>query len=97
MVNVIVTGVAGRMGGQILRMIPGAEGLRVVGAVERPGWSGPGDAGVAAGMPSLGIPVTDDLAGLLGRVEGGARLGGGFQIGQALAGQGMGERIGIER
>jgi 4-hydroxy-tetrahydrodipicolinate reductase len=68
-VNVIVTGVAGRMGGQILRMMHGAEGLRLVGAVERPGWSGPGDAGVAAGMPSIGIPVTEDLVALLGRVK----------------------------
>jgi 4-hydroxy-tetrahydrodipicolinate reductase len=69
MVNVIVTGVAGRMGGTILRMMRGAEGLRVVGALERPGWSGPGDAGEAAGMAAIGLPVTDDLPGLLGRVR----------------------------
>jgi 4-hydroxy-tetrahydrodipicolinate reductase len=68
-VNVIVTGVAGRMGGQILRMMRDAEGLRLVGALERPGWSGPGDAGEAAGLPALGIPVVDDLPGLLGRVK----------------------------
>jgi 4-hydroxy-tetrahydrodipicolinate reductase len=69
MVNVIVTGVAGRMGGTILRMMRGTEGLRVVGAVERPGWSGPGDAGEVAGIGAIGVPVTDDLAALLGRVQ----------------------------
>ncbi len=69
MVNVIVTGVAGRMGGQILRMMRAAEGVKLVGALERPGWSGPGDAGEAAGMAALGLPVTDDLAALLGRVK----------------------------
>ncbi len=68
MVNVIVTGVAGRMGGQILRMMRGAEGVKLVGALERPGWSGPGDAGEAAGIASIGLPVTDDLPALLGRV-----------------------------
>ncbi|HET8733339.1 MAG TPA: 4-hydroxy-tetrahydrodipicolinate reductase [Anaeromyxobacteraceae bacterium] len=69
MVNVIVTGVAGRMGGTILRMMRGADGIRVVGGVERPGWSGPGDAGEAAGMGKIGAPVSDDLAALLGRVK----------------------------
>jgi 4-hydroxy-tetrahydrodipicolinate reductase len=69
MVNVIVTGVAGRMGGQILRVMRADERVRLVGAVERPGWSGPGDAGEAAGIPSIGLPVTDDLAALLSRVK----------------------------
>ena len=40
-----------------------------MGALERPGWSGPGDAGEAAGIPSIGLPVASDLAGLLGRVK----------------------------
>ena len=53
MVNVIVTGVAGRMGGQILRMLRATEGFRLVGALERPGYAGPRDAGEAAG------PVAD--------------------------------------
>ncbi len=69
MVNVIVTGVAGRMGGTILRMMRGAEGLRVVGGVERPGWTGPADAGEAAGVGTLGAPLTDDLGALLDRVK----------------------------
>jgi 4-hydroxy-tetrahydrodipicolinate reductase len=61
MVNVVVTGVAGRMGGQILRAIRAAEGLAVVGAVERAGWTGPRDAGEAAGLPALGIRVEESL------------------------------------
>jgi 4-hydroxy-tetrahydrodipicolinate reductase len=65
MVNVVVTGVAGRMGGQILRSIRAAEGLAVVGGVERPGWDGPRDVGEAAGLPALGMPVSDSLAATL--------------------------------
>jgi 4-hydroxy-tetrahydrodipicolinate reductase len=65
MVNVVVTGVAGRMGGQILRMLRATEGFRLVGALERPGYAGPRDAGEAAGSPAIGVPVGEDLAALL--------------------------------
>ena len=65
MVNVVVTGVAGRMGGQILRALRGAEGLSAVGAVERPGYQGPADAGEAAGMGRSGIPLGVDLGSML--------------------------------
>jgi len=65
MVNVVVTGVAGRMGGQILRMMRDVPGLRLVGAVERPGFAGPRDAGEAAGLPRLGVHVAEDLAAAL--------------------------------
>jgi 4-hydroxy-tetrahydrodipicolinate reductase len=61
MVKVVVTGVAGRMGGQILRTMRASEGLEVVAGVERPGWTGPRDAGAAAGLPALGIPVEESL------------------------------------
>ena len=69
MVNVVVTGVAGRMGGQILRMLREAGNLAVVGAVERPGYDGPRDAGEAAGLPRLGVPVAHDLQPLLYAVK----------------------------
>ena len=69
MVNVVVTGVAGRMGGTILRMLRDTDGLRLVGAVERPGWSGPGDAGEAAGFGPIGVPVGNDLAAVLARTQ----------------------------
>jgi 4-hydroxy-tetrahydrodipicolinate reductase len=65
MVNVVVTGVAGRMGGHILRLLEQSPDLALVGAVERPGWNGPRDAGVAAGLPALGVQVGEDLAAVL--------------------------------
>jgi 4-hydroxy-tetrahydrodipicolinate reductase len=69
MVNVVVTGVAGRMGGQILRMLREAGNLALVGTVERPGYTGPRDAGEAAGLPRIGVPVADDLRPLLDTVQ----------------------------
>jgi 4-hydroxy-tetrahydrodipicolinate reductase len=69
MVNVVVTGAAGRMGSTILRMTRGAEGLAAVGAVERPGWNGPRDAGEAAGLGPTGVPLGDDLGEVLDRVK----------------------------
>jgi 4-hydroxy-tetrahydrodipicolinate reductase len=61
MVNVVVTGAAGRMGTQIVRLVAAAEGLKLTGAVERPGHAGQ-DAGALAGIPPLGVTVVDDLA-----------------------------------
>jgi len=69
MVNVVVTGAAGRMGGQILRMLRGAQGLSVVGGVERAGFAGPSDAGEAAGMGRIGAPLGDDLGRMLDQVR----------------------------
>jgi 4-hydroxy-tetrahydrodipicolinate reductase len=69
MVNVVVTGVAGRMGSQILRMLRDASGLALVGTVERPGYAGPRDAGEAAGLPRIGVPVAADLRPLLDTVQ----------------------------
>ena len=65
MPNVVVTGVAGRMGGQILRLLREEPDLVLVGAVERPGYAGPRDAGVAAGLPALGVAIADDLGAVL--------------------------------
>ncbi|GEJ59359.1 4-hydroxy-tetrahydrodipicolinate reductase [Anaeromyxobacter diazotrophicus] len=60
MIRVVVTGVSGRMGGHILR---GAreEGFQLTGATERPGFAAGLDAGTAAGLPPLGVPVSADL------------------------------------
>jgi 4-hydroxy-tetrahydrodipicolinate reductase len=69
MVDVVVAGAAGRMGSTILRRLRDAEGLRAVGAVERPGWTGPADAGEAAGLGTIGVPLGDDLAAMLARVR----------------------------
>jgi 4-hydroxy-tetrahydrodipicolinate reductase len=69
MVNVVVTGVAGRMGGHIVRMIRDWPELALVGGVERAGYAGPADAGEAAGLPRMGVPVSEDLGRLLDAVR----------------------------
>jgi 4-hydroxy-tetrahydrodipicolinate reductase len=67
MIQVVVTGAAGRMGGELVRMLRGAEGMALAAAVERPGYPAGQDAGAAAGLPPLGVLITDDLAGALAR------------------------------
>jgi 4-hydroxy-tetrahydrodipicolinate reductase len=62
MVNVVVTGAAGRMGTQILRLVRATEGMAVSGAVERAGAAVGQDAGALAGLGPIGVPVVDDLA-----------------------------------
>jgi 4-hydroxy-tetrahydrodipicolinate reductase len=61
MVKVVVTGAAGRMGGQIVRLVRGAPGLALHGAVERPGPAVGKDAGALAGLEPAGVAVVDDL------------------------------------
>ena len=60
MIRVVVTGVSGRMGGHILR---GAreQGFTLAGATERPGFAAGLDAGAAAGLPPIDVPVSADL------------------------------------
>lgn len=65
MVNAVVTGAAGRMGGQVIRTLAATEGFALVGATERPGFAAGSDAGTLAGLPPLGVPVRDDLAAAL--------------------------------
>jgi 4-hydroxy-tetrahydrodipicolinate reductase len=67
MVNVVVTGAAGRMGTQIVKLVRTTPGLSLSGAIERPGAAVGADAGVLAGLGPIGLAVTDDLAkGLAG-------------------------------
>jgi 4-hydroxy-tetrahydrodipicolinate reductase len=61
MVNVVVTGAAGRMGVQIVKLVRVTDGMALAGAVERPGPAVGVDAGVLAGLTPLGVPVGDDL------------------------------------
>jgi 4-hydroxy-tetrahydrodipicolinate reductase len=61
MVNVVVTGAAGRMGTQIVRLVRATEGMAVSGAVERAGAAVGQDAGVLAGLGPIGVAVADDL------------------------------------
>jgi 4-hydroxy-tetrahydrodipicolinate reductase len=62
MVKVVVTGAAGRMGTQIVRLVRATEGMAVAGAVERPGPAIGQDAGALAGLGPIGVAVVDDLA-----------------------------------
>ncbi len=65
MINVVVTGAAGRMGIQIVRLLKGTQSFAVVGAVEQPGFPPGSDAGALAGLGEIGVPVKDDLADVL--------------------------------
>jgi 4-hydroxy-tetrahydrodipicolinate reductase len=62
MVNVVVTGAAGRMGTQIVRLVRATEGMAVSGAVDRAGPAIGQDAGALAGLGPIGVAVVDDLA-----------------------------------
>ncbi len=63
MIKAVVTGAAGRMGMQIVRLVRATEGMALSGAVERPGVPAVGqDAGAIAGIGPVGVAVVDDLA-----------------------------------
>ena len=63
MIRVAIQGAAGRMGHALIQSCLGAEQLQLAAALERPGNPAVGaDAGVVAGLPNLGVTVTDDLA-----------------------------------
>ena len=63
MTKVVVTGVAGRMGREIVRLVRAAEGLSLYGAVEQPGPAVGLDAGTVAGLGSpVGLKVQAGLA-----------------------------------
>lgn len=62
MIKVVVTGAAGRMGTQIVRLVRATEGMALAAAVERPGAAVGQDAGSLAGLGPVGVAVVDDLA-----------------------------------
>lgn len=62
MLKVVVTGAAGRMGKEIIRVISESEGVVLVGATERPGHALLGqDAGSLSGTAPMGVPLTDNF------------------------------------
>ena len=64
MTRVAIAGAAGRMGRALVRAAPAA-GATVVAATERPGAPNLGkDAAALAGIDPIGVPLTDDPAGL---------------------------------
>jgi 4-hydroxy-tetrahydrodipicolinate reductase len=59
--ELVVVGAAGRMGQTLIRTVSDMHGVRVMGAVERPGSPFLGrDAGEVAGVGHLGVTITDD-------------------------------------
>lgn len=65
MINIAVTGAAGRMGRTLIEACARAEGLRLSAAVERPGSATVGsDAGELAGVGKLGVAIVSALDGM---------------------------------
>ena len=69
--GLVVVGAGGRMGRTLIRTIAATEGVHLVGAVEREGAEVLGqDAGTLAGLPPLGVTISDDPLPLFARAEG---------------------------
>ena len=70
--RLIVTGAAGRMGRMLIKTIEETSGLKVVGALERPGSAQIGqDAGTVAGLAApLGVTISDDALSLMMGADG---------------------------
>lgn len=62
-IRVAVSGAAGKMGREVVRVLVRDEGLKLVGAVDPHGLGA--DAGVLAGLDPLGVTVSGDLEGML--------------------------------
>jgi 4-hydroxy-tetrahydrodipicolinate reductase len=64
--RLVVAGAAGRMGRTLIKAIAETPGFALSGALEREGAAALGqDAGTLAGLPPLGVAVTDDPLDLL--------------------------------
>ena len=62
MIKIAVCGAAGRMGQRIINSVQEAEGVKLSGALERPGHPLVGqDVGLVAGCGTLGVNISDDL------------------------------------
>jgi len=62
MVNIIVAGAAGRMGGRIINVIRETEGVKLTGAFDHPGSPSVGqDAGIAAGIGPIGVRIEGSI------------------------------------
>lgn len=69
--RLVVVGAAGRMGRMLIKAITEAEGCTVSAAIERPGSAALGqDAGILAGLPALGLSVSDDALPAFVEAEG---------------------------
>ena len=65
-----VAGAAGRMGRELVRAVHATEGATLAAAFERPGAAAVGqDAGLLAGLGTLGIVVGDDALDVVAKVD----------------------------
>src|SRR5579863_51536 len=70
MLNIAVTGAAGRMGQALIEALGAQGAMRLAAALERPGSPALGqDAGLLAGRGLLGIGVTADLKAVLAHCD----------------------------
>jgi 4-hydroxy-tetrahydrodipicolinate reductase len=68
MADVVVAGAAGRMGNRLVALLQEDKELRLVAALEAPGHPTLGrDAGEAAGVGRLSVPITADAEAVLGK------------------------------
>lgn len=69
--GLVVVGAAGRMGQTLIRTIAAMDGVRLAGAIERPGAPQIGrDAGEIAGAGACGIAISDDPLPVFARADG---------------------------
>ena len=67
MAEVVVAGAAGRMGSRLVALLKDDPELRLVAALEAPGHPAVGkDAGEAAGVGRVSVPITDDVDAAVG-------------------------------
>jgi 4-hydroxy-tetrahydrodipicolinate reductase len=70
MVKVVITGAAGRMGSRLVALVKDSAFLTLAGAVESKGHHSVGeDSGEIAGCGRTGVPISDDLSGLIERAD----------------------------
>lgn len=68
--NVVVMGAGGRMGRMLVQEIDRSEGVTLSGAIDRAGTPHIGvDAGTLAGLPALGVAITDDAAPVIATAD----------------------------
>ena len=70
MIKAIVSGAAGRMGGRIIHLMEGVEGITLAGAFEEPDHPAVGkDVGEVVGLPAKGLKVAGSIGEVLDQGE----------------------------
>lgn len=70
MIKIVVNGAAGRMGRAVIALAAENPDFQIVGTIEAKGHPDLGkDAGANAGVLTLGVPITDDLAQVAARTD----------------------------